>query len=78
MYVDPFLQLRLLLAAFFAGVGMGALSECGRVLRLLLGGHTPPAFMRTRYERPLPLVGVAVGFPKRRVTRLGRCVIAFF
>lgn len=57
---------------------MGALSECGRVLRLLVGGHTPPAYMKDIYERPLPLLGVAVGFPRRRTARIRRRVIAFF
>ncbi len=77
MQIDPLLQLRLLLAAFFAGLMLGGLSECGRVLRMLLGGHTPPDYMKAVYARPLPLLKVPVRFVGRAPQRGRRRVVAF-
>ena len=78
MPIDPFLQLRLLLAAFFAGLALGVLSECGRVLRVLVGGHTPPFYMREVYARPLPILKTPVRLGEGSVPRRVRVrVLAF-
>ena len=62
MTLNPALQLAMLCNALLAGLALGLFYDVGRVVRVLLGAHTPPPFMAARYRRPLPLVGVGVPF----------------
>lgn len=75
MTIDPIGQLGLFLAAFLCGAFLGLLSELGRILRILLGAHTAPPTMRRLYERPLPLLGRAVGWRTHAAHRLWRTAV---
>ncbi len=79
MTIDPIAQFSLFLAAFFGGVSLGLLSELGKLLRILLGAHRPPAYLKPLYERPLPLVRCALGWrtaPVRRAWRMAVSILA--
>ena len=62
MEIRPDVQLTLLLRALLWGVGFGLLWDLLTVSRILLGAYTPPAHMRARYARPLPLLHRPVPF----------------
>ncbi len=81
MTIDPIAQFSLFLAAFLDGIAMGGLSELGKILQILLGAHRPPAYLKAWYERPLPLVGRALGWrtaPVRRAWRTAVSICADF
>ncbi len=61
MEIFPATQLLLLAAAFLCGVLFGILFDIGAALRIFLGAFQPPKYMRERYEKPLPLLGRAIG-----------------
>ena len=62
MEIDPYLQFRLFLAAFGAGVMAGALWELLTVSRILLGAYRAPDRLRALYEKRLPLLSRSVRF----------------
>lgn len=63
MEINPHAQLLLLLSSFLTGLAMGVLWDALAALRVLLGAYRPPAFMKERYARELPLLHRA---PARR------------
>jgi hypothetical protein len=69
MEISPLLQLQALLAALCGGILFGGLYDAGRAVGVLLGAYRPPASMRVRYERPLPLLGHGVSFGERPAMR---------
>lgn len=69
MEIYPERQLAMLLGAFLVGIGMGVMWELLTATRILLGAYRPPESMRSRYARPLPLLGRAVPFEKRGAGR---------
>ncbi|MBE6604612.1 MAG: hypothetical protein E7639_02765 [Ruminococcaceae bacterium] len=62
MLIYPVLQGKLFLLAFLCGIVMGALWDLVFVLRVLTGAYPKAARLKALYQRPLPLVGRAVGF----------------
>ncbi|MBQ3483574.1 MAG: spore cortex biosynthesis protein YabQ [Clostridia bacterium] len=69
MEIDPYLQLAMLITAFLAGAGLGGLWELLVAVRVLLGAHEAPLFLRARYERPLPLLHRGVPWREGRTAR---------
>lgn len=76
MEIQPTLQLALLLSSFLAGVVMGLFYEVLTATRIVMGAYLPPAFMRERYEKPLPWLGRGVPFRGgRTMRRVWRAVV---
>jgi hypothetical protein len=69
MEISPLLQLQALLAALCGGVLCGAFYDVGRAAGVLLGVYRPPAHLRARFERPLPLLGRGVSLGERPILR---------
>lgn len=79
MAIYPFRQLAMIAAAFLSGLLSGVVFEVLRLAALLLGAYSPPSYMRARYEKPLPLVGVSVPWQRRGVRRVWQVLtVAFF
>jgi hypothetical protein len=77
MEIYPRLQAQMLLFALALGLAAGLWRQLLLALRCVLGAHLPPERMRARYERPLPLLRRAVGFPARRARRGWCAAVAF-
>ena len=78
MQIYPQLQAQMLLAAFSLGLGAGLFRQILLALRTVLGAYLPPERMRTYYERSLPLLHRAPGFPRKTAKRAWCFLIAFF
>lgn len=78
MEIDPYLQFRLLLAAFSAGIFAGMLWDLLTVSRILFGAYQAPPRLRALYERRLPLLGCSVPFEgQKAVRRAWRTAVLF-
>ena len=77
MEIYPRIQAEMFLAAFALGLGAGVLRLLLLVLRTVLGAYLPAERMRAHYERPLPLLHRAPGYPKQRARKWWRAVVAF-
>ena len=69
MEINPYLQLAMLLSSFLCGVALGALWEVLTALRIVLGAHQTPEFMRKHYEKPLPLLHRCIPWSKGNTAR---------
>lgn len=77
MEIYPALQFAMFLAAFCMGLAMGGLRALLLAARMLMGAYSPPAWMRARYARPLPLLRTCVRF-ERGGTRRAWCKLITF
>ena len=62
MLIYPALQGKLFVLAFLCGIALGVLWDIVFVLRVLTGACPKAARLAALYQRPLPLIGRAVGF----------------
>lgn len=77
MEIYPHIQAKMFFGAFALGLGAGVLRLLLLVLRTALGAYLPAERMRAHYERPLPLLHRAPGYPKQRARKWWRIVVAF-
>ena len=71
MEIYPALQLQMAVAALCAGAILGLWHALLPALRILVGAYRPPQTMRATYEKTLPLLHRAVGFPREGGMRRG-------
>ena len=70
MLIDPLLQGKLYVLSLLCGLGLGFLWDAVLVLRVLTGAGPKSAQLAALYQRPLPLLGRAVGFSTKLVHRV--------
>lgn len=76
MEIDPYLQFRLFLSAFCAGLLAGAFWELLTVSRILLGAYRTPERLRALYQKKLPLLSRPIGLgADKNLRRVWRTVL---
>lgn len=78
MLIYPVLQGKLFLLAFLCGIALGVLWDMVFVLRVLTGACPKAARLAALYQRPLPLVGRAVGFSTGSLHRVWQLLSLWF